>query len=260
MKSKSTGQQISDQIEHHIGEETNRNKIFVVLLGFLILGMAFFGKVINDDANNAFDKVEQHFSLSNDYLSYVFDTYSCVTVDGIVKIAYKIKNEKEVLTEMKERFPVAQEKLKYYIENTPCHQKELIKILEIQTKRTDPYWNKIIKNIEDGNGFVFAKEILESGELYKYTDDILLTINSLLNCHLETARTENDKCQKSLRSFKRICIVSSSVGLTIIMAVILKFFSEKNEIQKRNINNTGRKRVGRPKTTTSSKKTISNKK
>jgi hypothetical protein len=222
--------------------------------------MAFFGKVINDDANNAFDKVEQHFSLSNDYLSYVFDTYSCVTVDGIVKIAYKIKNEKEVLTEMKERFPVAQEKLKYYIENTPCHQKELIKILEIQTKRTDPYWNKIIKNIEDGNGFVFAKEILESGELYKYTDDILLTINSLLNCHLETARTENDKCQKSLRSFKRICIVSSSVGLTIIMAVILKFFSEKNEIQKRNINNTGRKRVGRPKTTTSSKKTISNKK
>ena len=222
--------------------------------------MAFFGKVINDDANNAFDKVEQHFSLSNDYLSYIFDTYSCVTVDGIVKIAYKLKDEKEVLIEMKERFPIAQEKLKYYIENTPCHQKELIKILEIQTKRTDPYWNKIIKNIEDGNGLVFAKEILESGELYKYTDDILLTINSLLNCHLETAKTENDKCQKSLKSFKRICIVSSSVGLTIIMAVILKFFSEKNEIQKRRIDSVSRKGVGRPKSTTSRKKAVPNKK
>jgi hypothetical protein len=260
MKSKSTSQQISDQIEHHIGEETNRNKIFVVLLGFLILGMAFFGKIINDDANNAFDKVEQHFSLSNDYLSYVFDTYSCVTVDGIVKIAFKIKNEKEVLSEMKERFPIAQEKLKYYIENTPCHQKELIKILEIQTKRTDPYWDKIMKNIEDGNGFIFAKEILESGELYKYTDDILLTINSLLNCHLETAKTENDKCQKSLKSFKRICIVSSSVGLTIIMAVILKFFSEKNEIQKRRIDSVSRKGVGRPKSTAPRKKAVPNKK
>jgi predicted XRE-type DNA-binding protein len=260
MKSKSTSQQISDQIEHHIGEETNRNKIFVVLLGFLILGMAFFGKIINDDANNAFDKVEQHFSLSNDYLSYVFDTYSCVTVDGIVKIAFKIKDEKEVLSEMKERFPIAQEKLKYYIENTPCHQKELIKILEIQTKRTDPYWDKIMKNIEDGNGVIFANDILESGELYKYTDDILLTINSLLNCHLETAKTENDKCQKSLKSFKRICIVSSSVGLTIIMAVILKFFSEKNEIQKRRIDNISRKSVGRKKATTPRKKAVPNKK
>ena len=260
MKSKSTSQQISDRIEHHIGEETNRNKIFVVLLGFLILGMAFFGKVINDDANSAFDKVEQHFSLSNDYLSYVFDTYSCVTVDGMVKIAYKIKDEKEILKEMRERFPIAQEKLKYYIENTPCHQKELIKILEIQTKRTDPYWDKIIKNIEDGNGLIFAKEILESGELYKYTDDILLTINSLLNCHLDTAKTENDKCQKSLRSFKRICIVSSSVGLTIIMAVILKFFSEKNEIQKRNSDSISRKGVGRPKSATPRKKEVPNKK
>ena len=260
MKSKSTSQQISDQIEHHIGEETNRNKIFVILLGLLILGMAFFGKVINDDANDAFDKVEQHFSLSNDYLSYVFDTYSCVTVDGIVKIAYKLKDQKEVLTEMRERFPIAQEKLKYYIENTPCHQKELIKILEIQTKRTDPYWDKIIKNIEDGNGVAFANDSLESGELYKYTDDILATINSLLNCHLGTAKTENDKCQKSLKSFKRICIVSSSVGLTIIMAVILKFFSEKNEIQKRRIDNIGGKSVGRPKATTPRKKAVSNKK
>jgi hypothetical protein len=241
-------------------EEVNRNKIFVMLLGFLILGMAFFGKMINDSANEAFDKVEQHFSLSNDYLAYVFDTYSCVTVDGIVKIAHKIKDEKEVLKEMKERFPIAQEKLKYYIENTPCHQKELIKILEIQTKRTDPYWDKIMKNIEDGNGVVFANDILESGELYKYTDDILLTINSLLNCHLDTAKTENDKCQKSLRSFKRICIVSSSVGLTIIMAVILKFFSEKNEIQKRRINSISAKSVGRKKPASPRKKAVQNRK
>ena len=260
MKSKSTSQQISDHIEYHIGEETNRNKIFVVLLGFLILGMAFFGKMINDDANDAFDKVEQHFSLSNDYLSYIFDTYSCVTVDGIVKIAHKIKDEQEVLKEMKERFPIAQEKLKYYIQNTPCHQKELVKILELQANRTDPYWNKIIKNIEDGNGVSFANDILESGELYKYTDDILLTINSLLNCHLDTAKTENDKCQKSLKSFKRICIVSSSIGLTIIMAVVLKFFSEKNEIQKRRINSVSGKGVGRTKSTTPRKKAVPNKK
>jgi hypothetical protein len=241
-------------------EEVNRNKIFVILLGFLILGMAFFGKIINDSANEAFDKVEQHFSLSNDYLSYVFDTYSCVTVDGIVKIAHKIKNEEEVLKEMRERFPIAQEKLKFYIENTPCHQKELIKVLEIQTKRTNPYWDKIIKNIEGGNGIIFANNILESGELYKYTDDILLTINSLLNCHLETAKMENDKCQKSLKSFKRICIVSSSVGLTIIMAVVLKFFSEKNEIQKRNINSVSGKSVGRKKPTLPRKKAVQNKK
>lgn len=260
MKSKSTSQQISDQIEHHIGEETNRNKIFVVLLGFLILGMAFFGKIINDDANNAFDKVEQHFSLSNDYLSYIFDTYSCVTVDGIVKIAHKIKDEKEVLQEMKEKFPIAKEKLKFYIENTPCHQKELIKILELQSNRTNSYWDRVLKNIEDGNGVIFATDTLESGELYKYTDDILSTINSLLNCHLETAKTENDKCQKSLKSFKRICIVSSSVGLTIIMAVILKFFSEKNEIQKRNIDNLSRKSVGPKKRTPRSKKSLSDKK
>lgn len=222
--------------------------------------MAFFGKVINDDANDAFDKVEQHFSLSNDYLAYVFDTYSCVTVDGIVKIAHKIKDEKEILIEMKEKFPIAKQKLKYYIENTSCHQKELIKILEIQTNRTDLYWDTIIKNIEDGNGVIFAMNSLESGELYKYTDDILITVNSLLNCHLDTAKTENDKCQKSLRSFKRICIVSSSVGLTIIMAVILKFFSEKNEIQKRCIDNIGRKSVGRPKSTTPRKKAVPNKK
>lgn len=241
-------------------EEANKNKIFVMLLGFLILGMAFFGKIINDSANEAFDKVEQHFSLSNDYLSYVFDTYSCVTVDGIVKIAYKIKDEKEVLKEMKEKFPIAQEKIKFYIENTPCHKKELVKTLEKQSDRINIYWDSIIKNIESENGIIFAKNTLESGELYAFTDNILLTINTLLNCHLETAKTENDKCQKSLKSFKRICIVSSSVGLTIIMAVILKFFSEKNEIQKRNINNTSRKRVGRPKAATSSKKTISNKK
>lgn len=256
MEEKKKIQQITEDAE----EEVNRNKIFVILLGLLILGMAFFGKIINDSANDAFDKVEQHFSLSNDYLSYVFDTYSCVTVDGIVKIAHKIKDEKEVLKEMKERFPIAQEKLKFYIENTPCHQKELIKILEIQTKRTNPFWDKIIKNIEDGNAFIFATETLESGELYKYTDDILSTINSLLNCHLETAKTENDKCQKSLKSFKRICIVSSSVGLTIIMAVILKFFSEKNEIQKRRINNISGKAVGRKKPAVSRKKTVSNKK
>jgi hypothetical protein len=248
------------QIAEDAGQEVNRNKIFVILLGLLILGMAFFGKIINDSANEAFDKVEQHFSLSNNYLSYVFDTYSCVTVDGIVKIAHKIKDEKEVLKEMKERFPIAQEKLKYYIENTPCHQKDLIKTLEIQTKRTDPYWDKIVKNIEDGNGINFANDILESGELYKYTDDILLTINSLLNCHLDTAKTENDKCQKSLKSFKRICIVSSSVGLTIIMAVILKFFSEKNEIQKRHINSISGKSVGRKKPTLPRKKAVPNKK
>ena len=222
--------------------------------------MAFFGKVINDDANEAFDRVEQHFSLSNDYLSIIFDTYSCVTVDGIVKTAHKIKSEKEVLEELKEKIPLGKEKLKFYLENTCCDKKDLIETLKRQSDRTNIYWDKMIKSYESGNGFVFANSTLKSGELYKYTDDILITINTLLNCHLETSKKENDKCQKSLKSFKRICIVSSSVGLTIIMAVILKFLSEKNEIQKRNINNTGRKAMGRPKATTSSKKTISNKK
>ena len=116
---------------------------------------------------------------------------------------------------------------------------------------------RILKNLELGDGIRFANDTLESGELYKYTDDILNTINSLLDCHLETSKKENDKCQKSLKAFKRICIVSSSVGLTIIMTVILKFFSEKNEIQKRSSNSVGRKSVGLKKPAASRKKTIS---
>jgi hypothetical protein len=229
-------------------------------LGILILGMAFFGKIINDDANEAFDKVEQHFSLCNDYLNPVFNIYSCVIVDGVVKTTHGLKNQKEVFEEMKEKLPICKEKLKFYFENTPCHRKEAIENLKKECDKADAYLNKLVKNFEDGNGIHFSTDTLESGELYKNTDVILANINSLLDCHLETAKKQNDKCQKSLKSFKKICIVSSSVGLTIIIAVILKFFSQKNEIQKRNINNIGRKRVGRTKTTTSGKKTISNKK
>jgi hypothetical protein len=103
-------------------------------------------------------------------------------------------------------------------------------------------------------------DTLESGELYSQTDPILETINSLLNNHLENSKKENDKCQKSLKSFKRICIVSSSIGLTIIMAVILKFFSEKNEIQKRNLDNLSRKNLGSRKRNAPRKKTVPNKK
>lgn len=222
--------------------------------------MAFFGKIINDDANQAFDKVEQHFTLCNDYLSPVFDTYSCVTVDGMVKIAHGMKHQDDVLKEMQEKIPLAKEKIKFYIENTPCHQKNLVQKLKEQTDRTDLYWDKILKNLELGDGIRFANDALETGELYKYTDDVLETINSLLDCHLETSKKENDKCQKSLKAFKRICIVSSSVGLTIIMAVILKFFSEKNEIQKRNSDSVSRKTVGPKKRTVRSKKSISDSK
>ena len=222
--------------------------------------MAFFGKIINDSANDAFDKVEQHFTLCNDYLSPVFDTYSCVTVDGIVKVAHKITNPKDELEEMKHRFPEAKIKLQYYFENTPCHKKELVEKLKIKTIETDKYWEKIIKNFESENAVDFAMDTLDSGELYKNTDEILTIINSLLDCHLETSKKENDKCQKSLKSFKRICIVSSSIGLTIIMAVIIKFFSEKNEIQKRDINDISRKSVGPKRKYTPRKKTIPNKK
>jgi hypothetical protein len=222
--------------------------------------MAFFGKIINDNANEAFDKVDQHFSLCNDYLSPIFDTYSCVTVDGIVKVAHKIKNEKEVVEEMKRRFPETKIKLQYYFENTPCHKKDLIEKLKIKTIEVDKYWEKIIKNFESENAVSFALDSIDSGELYANTDEILDIINSLLDCHLETSKKENDKCQKSLKSFKRICIVSSSIGLTIIMAVILKFFSEKNEIQKRSSNNISGKSVGRTKSTTPRKKTVPNKK
>ena len=230
--------QLTDQIEENIADEGSRNKIFVILLGFLILGMAFFGKVINDSANDAFEKVEQHFLLSNDYLSYIFDTYSCVTVDGIVKTAHGIKDQNQVLKEMKEKFPIAKEKFKFYLANTCCHQKDILHSLEKEFVIANDYWDKIIKNYESGNAINFATETLESGELYQHTDEILLNINKLLDCHLETAKKENDKCQKSLKSFKRICIVSSSIGFTIIVTVIIKYFSEKNEkIQKRNINN-----------------------
>ena len=88
--------------------------------------MAFFGKIINDSANEAFDKEEQHFSLCNDYLSPIFDAYSCVTVDGVVKVAHKIKTEKEVLEEMKRRFPETKIKLQYYLANTTCHKTQLV--------------------------------------------------------------------------------------------------------------------------------------
>ena len=222
--------------------------------------MAFFGKIINDSANDAFDKVEQHFALCNDYLSPIFDTYSCVTVDGVVKVAHKITTPKEVLQEMKQRFPETKIKLQYYFENTPCHKKELIERLQIKTIEADKYCEKIIKNFESENAVDFAMDTLDSGELYKNTDEILIIINSLLDCHLETSKKENDKCQKSLKSFKRICIVSSSIGLTIIMAVILKFFSEKNEIQKRSSNNISGKSVGSKRKYTPRKKTIPDKK
>jgi hypothetical protein len=260
MATKSTAQQITDQITDHIELEVNRNKIFIVLLGILVLGMAFFGKIINDSANEAFDKVEQHFSSCNDYLSPIFDVYSCVTVDGLVKVAHKIKSEKDVVEEMKRIFPQIKIKLQYYIENSPCHQNDLVEKLRTKTAETDKYWEKIIKNLESENAVSFAIDTIDSGELYKNTDEILDTINSLLDCHLETAKKENDKCQKSLKSFKRICIVSSSIGFTIIIAVILKFFSQKNEIQKRSSNNIGGKSVGRRKSTTPRKKTIPNKK
>jgi len=222
--------------------------------------MAFFGKVINDSANDAFDKVEQHFTLSNDYLSPIFDTYSCVTVDGVVKVAHKIKNKKEVSEEMKLRFAETKIKLQYYFENTPCHKKELIEKLKKQTDDTNNYWDKILINFDSDNASNFAMDTLESGELYAQTDPILGTINSLLDCHLETSKTENNKCQKSLKSFKRICIVSSSIGITIIMAVIIKFFTEKNEIQKGRSNNISGKSVGRPKSATPRKKAVPNKK
>ncbi len=222
--------------------------------------MAFFGKIINDDANEAFDKVEQHFSLCNDYLNPVFNIYSCVIVDGVVKTAHGIKSEKEVLQEMKQNIPICSEKLNFYFENTPCHKKESIENLKKECDKTNIYLNKLVKNFEEGNGIDFSTATLESGELYKNTDIILTNINILLDCHLETAKKQNDKCQKSLKSFKRICIISSSVGLTILIAVILKFFSQKNEIKKRNSDNIGRKTVGRTRKTTPSKKSIPNKK
>jgi hypothetical protein len=260
MTAKSTTQQITDQITQHIEEEVNRNKIFIVLLGILILGMAFFGKIVNDDANNAFEKEEQHFTLCNDYLSPIFDCYSCVTVDGVVKVAHKIRNQKQVLEDMKIRFAETKIKLKYYIENTSCNRQDLIEKLQVQTLNADKFWDKIIKNFESEDAIDFALDTIDSGELYDYTDNILHTVNALMDYHLETSKMENDKCQKSLKSFKRICIVSSSIGLTIIMAVILKFFSEKNEIQKRNIDNNSRKSLERRKKTLPRKKTISNKK
>ena len=260
MVAKSTTQQITDQITEHIEHEVNRNKIFIVLLGCLILCMAFFGKTINDSANDAFDKVGQHFTLSNDYLSPIFDTYSCVTVDGVVKVAHKTKSEKEVLEEMKFRFAETKIKLQYYFENTPCHNKELVQKLQKQTDEVNKYWDKILLNFNSDNASNFAMDALDSGELYSQTDPILETINSLLDCHLETSKTENNKCQKSLKSFKRICIVSSSIGITIIMAVIIKFFSEKNEIQKGHIDNIGGKSVGSRKKSLPRKKAVQNKK
>lgn len=222
--------------------------------------MAFFGKIINDDANEAFDKVEQHFSLCNDYLNPSFNIYSCVIVDGVVKTAHGLKNEKEVLQEMKEKIPLCKEKLKFYFENTPCHKKESVETLKKECDKANAYLANLLQNFENGNAINFSTTTLETGELYKNTDTILSSINLLLDCHLETAKKENDKCQKSLKSFKKICIVSSSVGLTIIIAVILKFFSQKNEIQKRNSNSIGRKTVGRTRKAPSSKKSISNKK
>jgi hypothetical protein len=222
--------------------------------------MAFFGKIINDDANEAFDKVEQHFSLCNDYLNPVFNVYSCTIVDGIVKTAHGMKSDKDTLDEVKEKILISEQKLKFYFENTPCHRKEAIENFKKQLNKTDIYLSELVKNFEQGNGVNFSVSTLENGDLYKNTDLILANINILLDCHLETAKKENDKCQKSLKSFKKICIVSSSVGLTILIAVVLKFFSQKNEIQKRSSNNIGRKSVGRRKSTTSSKKAISNKK
>jgi hypothetical protein len=257
MTEKTTTQQITDQIVSHVEEEVNRNKLFVILLGCLILAMAFFGKTLNENTNDAFDEVEEHFVLSNDYLSYIFDSYSCTTVDGCVKVAHGLKKPSEVAKEMRERYPITREKLKYYFDNADHVNPELIKELKMETDRSNEFLDRLIKNLDSKNGVAYASQILNNYEVYKNTDDILLTINSLLDSHLQASKEKMDVCQKSMKAFKKICIASSSIGFTIILTVILKFFTDNKQIneniQKRN-NNIGKKTVTRRKTNLTGKK------
>jgi hypothetical protein len=227
-------------------EENLNNKIFVIILGFIILGLALFGKIVNDNVINSYQRIKTNFSLSNDNLSYVYNTYAVTTVDGIVKVNHGLKTPEELVFELHEKSTISNEKIKEYFEKTDCHKQKTLDSLKENIEKSNIYWFELIekfKNKENANKF--CSETLKSGELYEITDPILKDLSVITNCHLERVGDQIMESRNLLENFKKVCITSCAIGLLLVSIVIYDFI--KDEIQKRSLNSFGGKAVDKPK-------------
>jgi hypothetical protein len=230
----------------NVEEENLNNKIFVIILGAIILGLALFGKVVNDSVFESYNSVKDNFILSTKNLSYVYETYSVTTVDGIVKVKNGLKKPEDFIFELSSRSEIANKKMKEYFEQTDCHKQKILDDLYEKIEKSNAYWLKVIENCKTlESARQFCEETLKSGELYEITDPILKDLSIVSNCHFERVENLIDKSKKFLENFKKICITSCVIGMVLVGMVILDFI--KDEIQKRRLNNIGRKGVGRPK-------------
>jgi hypothetical protein len=235
------------------GENLN-NKVFVVILGIIILTLAFFGKVVNDNILDSYQNIKENFALSNN-LSYVYETYSVTTVDGIVKIKNGLRKPEEVALEISSRSEESNKKMKEYFESTDCHKQRTLDELSEKIEASNAYWFKLIKNLRTPEmAEKFCEETLKSGELYEITDPILKNLSTIMSCHLDRVNSFIFKSKKTLENFKRVCITSCVIGIILLGVVIVDFI--KDEIQKRSIDSVGGKGMGKTKRVVRRKESI----
>lgn len=224
-------------------EENLNNKIFVIVLGFIILGLAFFGKIVNDNIICSYEKIKENFSWCREDLSYVYDTYTLTTVDGIVKVYSGLKKSEELVAEIYQKSEVSNKKINQYFEKTDCHKQKTLDQLKENVEKSNAYWFKAIDKLKNKEtAYQFCEETLKSGELYSITDPILSDLSIIMNCHMERASKHVIESNKILENFKKICITSCVIGLILVGIVIFDFI--KDEIQKRRVNDIGGKGVG----------------
>ena len=227
-------------------EENLNNKIFVIILGVIILGLAFFGKIVNDTTINSYEKIKENFSLCYEDLSYVFNAYTLTTVDGIVKVSNGLKSPEELTAEICQKSEKVNEKMKIYFEKTDCHKQKTLDQLKDNIEKSNAFWFKLIENLKNKEkAHLFCMQVLESGELYSVTDPILNDLSIIMNCHMERAGKHVNESNKILENFKKVCITSCAIGLILVGVVIFDFI--KDEIQKRSVNNIGREGMDKPK-------------
>jgi hypothetical protein len=230
----------------NVEEENLNNKIFVIILGLIILVVALFGKVVNDNVFESYNGVKDNFILSTKNLSYVYETYSVTTVDGIVKVKNGLKKPEDFIFELSSRLEISNKKMKEYFEQTDCHKQKILDELSEKIEKSNSYWFKIMENCKTPESArQFCEETLESGELYEITDPILKDLSTVSNCHFERVENLINKSKNFLENFKKVCITSCVVGIILVGIVILDFI--KDEIQKRRIDNISRKGMGRAK-------------
>lgn len=215
-------------------------------MGFIILGLALFGKTVNDSTISSYEKIKDNFSLCYEDLFYVFNAYSLTTVDGVVKVSSGLKNPEELIAEIHQKSEKVNQKMGLYFEKTDCHKQKTLDQLKTNIEKSNAYWLKLIENLKKKErSYQFCIETLESGELYSVTDPILNDLSIIMNCHMERATKHVAESNKILENFKKVCITSCVIGLILVGIVIFDFI--KDEIQKRSINNTSREGMGKPK-------------